>query len=701
MFSSSSNRGEKVSPLKLAVAQYGILCMMLALVAGLWRLQVLNVENYRVLAEQNRIRKEPILAPRGKLFDRENRIVVDDYPSVSCFLVREQSKSIEADLPLIAKGLDLDLDQLRATLHRYRSQPGYQPIPVKQDVTADEQAFIAAHHNELPELETIDEERRLYPRDGFAAHLIGYVGEVSEDDLNNPRFAAYEPGDVVGKAGVEETYDALLRGQDGSREVIVDSHGREVGYFGIEHATPGQDLKLTIDNDLQRAAELALGSRNGAIVAMDPRNGEILALVSRPSFDPNDFAIKIDRTAWNKLITDPDHPLLNKAIQAQLAPGSTFKIVMSVAGLQEGIAQNLHVVCNGGWGPYGYFHHCDEHHGAVDIFNAIPYSCDTYFYMLGDKLGIDRIVKYATAFGYGQKTGIDLPGEQAGLMPSPDWLIKNFHHRWYPDETLDVSIGQGAVEATPMQLARIIGGIASGGHMVRPHVVFPDQLPADFRKALGDSFPGTGDAYVPIDPQNWTIITDGMAAVTEPAYFHTAGSAHLEGIDIAGKTGTAQQMSHAALEKTNKGRSTYPNVWFVGLVPRRNPELVVAVLWQNGDKSFYPARLGAQVIAAYVDKRRRLAGNLPPEKASTTTPAKPVEVGAVWTAPGNPESNGGAATKVDSGHFFIDGHGAMVANAASAKAAPRTVSGAAPTAPAGGKSAQIASASPGQRKESQ
>ena len=668
---SSSNRGEKISPLKLAVVQYGILCMMLALVAGLWRLQVLDVSNYRILAEQNRIRKEPILAPRGKLFDRENRIVVDDYPSVSCFLVREQSKKIEADLPLIAKGLDLDLDQLRATLHRYRSQPGYQPIPIKADVTADEQAFIAAHRNELPELETIDEERRLYPRDGFAAHLIGYVGEVSEDDLNNPRFAAYEPGDVVGKAGVEETYDALLRGQDGSREVIVDSHGREVGYFGIEHATPGQDLRLTIDNDLQRAAELALGNRNGAIVAMDPRNGEILALVSRPSFDPNDFAIKIDRSAWNKLVTDPDHPLMNKAIQAQLAPGSTFKIVMSVAGLQEGIAQNMHIVCNGGWGPYGYFHHCDEHHGAVDIYNAIPYSCDTFFYMLGDKLGIDRIVKYATAFGYGQKTGIDLPGEQAGLMPSPDWLIKNFHHRWYPDETLDVSIGQGAVEATPIQLARIIGGIASGGHMVRPHVVFPDQLPADFRKALYDSFPGSGDTYVPIDPQNWTIITDGMAAVTEPAYFHTAGSAHLEGIDIAGKTGTAQQMSHEALEKTGKGKSTYPNVWFVGVVPRRNPELVVCVLWQQGEFSYYPARLGAQVIAAYVNKKRRQAGNLPPEKASTTAPAKPVEVGAVWTVPNaNPGTQNGVTTKMTGGHFYVDGHGVVAANSAGAKPPP-------------------------------
>ena len=292
MVSITNNRGEKLSTLKLTVVQYGILLVMLALAAQLWRLQVLGAENFRILAEQNRIRKVPILAPRGKLFDRESRLLVDNYPSVSCFLVREQNRNVDADLPLIARGLNLDLDQLRATLRHYRAAPGYQPIPIKQDITADEQAFIEAHRNELPELETIDEERRLYPRDGFAAHLIGYVGEVSEDDLNNPRFAYYEPGDVVGKAGVEETYDQLLRGQDGSREVIVDSHGREVGYLGIQHAMPGQDLKLTIDNDLQKAAELALGNRNGAIVAMDPRNGEILAMVSRPSFDPNAFAVK-------------------------------------------------------------------------------------------------------------------------------------------------------------------------------------------------------------------------------------------------------------------------------------------------------------------------------------------------------------------------------------------------------------------------
>src|SRR3984885_199363 len=217
------------------------------------------------LPEQNRIRKVPVLAARGKLLDREGRLIVDNYPSVSCFLVREQNRNIDADLPLIAKGLNLDLEQLQATLHRFRMAPGYQPIPIKQDISPDEQAFIEAHRNELPELETIDEERRLYPRDGFAAHLIGYVGEVSEEDLNNPKYAYYEPGDVVGKAGVEETYDELLRGKDGSREVIVDSHGREVGYLGVEHAIPGQDLKLTIDIDLQRTAEVALGDANGAV----------------------------------------------------------------------------------------------------------------------------------------------------------------------------------------------------------------------------------------------------------------------------------------------------------------------------------------------------------------------------------------------------------------------------------------------------
>ncbi len=646
MFSSNgSNRGEKLPTFKLTVVQYGILLMMLALVCGLWRLQVLGSANYRQLAEQNRIRQVPILAPRGKLFDRYGRLLVDNYPSVSCFIVREQHHDVNADLPLIAEGLHLDLNQLRSTINHYRGLPGYQPIPIKQDITPDEQAFIAAHRNELPELETIDEERRLYPRNGFAAHLIGYVGEVSEDDLNSPRYAADEPGDVVGKAGVEETYDALLRGQDGSRDVIVDSHGREVGFFGIQHAIPGQDLKLTIDNDIQRAAELALGDREGAVVVMDPRNGDILAMVSHPSYDPNDFSVKIDRAEWNKLLTDPEHPLMNKAIQAQLAPGSTFKILMSVAGLQEGIAQNLHVVCNGGADFYGHFYHCDRHHGPVDIHNAIPYSCDTFFYTLADKLGIDRIDKYAKEFGFGEKTGIDLPDEEPGLMPSAEWKLRTFHEKWFAGETISVGIGQGAIEATPIQLARIISGIASDGHLVRPHVVSPDELPPDYRKAILDSFPGSGDAYIPIDPQTWMTITDGMAQVTQPGEFHTASSAHLDGIDFAGKTGTAETISDAALSHMAKTKSTIPNVWFVGITPRRNPELVVAVLWQHGEFSYYSARIAMRVVAAYVDKQRRLANNLPPAANQA-----PMEVGALWAVPGD----NGAPDTIHGGHFFVD-----------------------------------------------
>src|SRR6201993_5623303 len=301
------------------MTQYIVALVMLVLGAGLWRLQVLGASNYRVLAEQNRIRKVPVLAPRGRIFDREGRIIVDNYPSVSCFLLREGQNHLEQDLPLIASGLHMTVEQIQATIRHYQSAPKYQPIPLKQDITPDEDAFIAAHRDDLPELETLDEQRRLYPSDGFAAHLIGYVGEVSEQMLaNDERYALYSPGDVVGRSGVEATYDALLRGRDGSRDVIVNSHGKELGRLGQENAIPGKDLKLTIDLDIQMAAEKAMEGKNGALVAMDPHTGEILAMVSRPSFDPNQFSVRLTRAYWNQVITDPNHPLLNKTIQAQL-----------------------------------------------------------------------------------------------------------------------------------------------------------------------------------------------------------------------------------------------------------------------------------------------------------------------------------------------------------------------------------------------
>ena len=651
------SRDEKLPALKLTLVQYGILIMMLVLIGGLWRLQVLGGDNWRVLAEQNRIRKVPVLAARGKLFDRDGRLIVDNYPSVSCFLVREQNRNIDSDLPLIAKGLNLDLDNLRATLHRYRAAPGYQPIPIKQDISPDEQAFIEAHRNELPELETIDEERRLYPRDGFAAHLIGYVGELSEDDLNKPKYAYYEPGDVVGKAGVEETYDELLRGTDGSMDVVVDSHGREVGRRGIQLATPGQDLKLTIDNDIQKAAELALGDANGAVVAMDPRNGEILALVSHPSYDPNAFAVRIGRSDWNKLITDPNHPLMNKAIQDQLAPGSTFKIVMSMAGLQEGVAQDLRVNCQGGGTFYGGFHKCDKHHGVLSIQQAIPLSCDTFFYELAAKLGIDTIAKYATSVGIGSKTGIDLPNEMAGTMPSTQWVMKNYHRRWYPGEVISVGIGQGAVTATPLQLLRALSGIASDGHLVRPHVVNPTQLPANLRSAVLDTYSGSGDKAVDLNSDTWMTVTEGMAAATTTG---TAAIAHLAGIDFAGKTGTAQVVGGG--DTHNIGGARTPNAWFVGMVPRRNPEMAVVVLQEHGDWGKGSALIADQVVTAYVNKKRKQDGNLLLQ--ADKKPA-PVEMGAVWSTPvpGNksskraPDSQQAGMTQVtdmQGGHFLID-----------------------------------------------
>ena len=269
----SVDRKEKLSATKLHVTQYVVALVLVVLGCWLWRLQILGADNYRVLAEQNRIRKVPVMAPRGRIFDRYGRIIVDNYPSVSCYLLREQQKNLETDLPLIAAGLHMPVEEIRATLRHFQYAPKFQPIPLKQDITPDEQAFIAAHRDELPELETLEEQRRLYPKDGFAAHLIGYVGEVSENDLNQERFAAYEPGDVVGKSGVEETYDSILRGTDGSRDVVVNSHGKEVGQMGQELAIPGQDLRLTIDLDVQMAAEEALEGKNGAIMCHGPAYG--------------------------------------------------------------------------------------------------------------------------------------------------------------------------------------------------------------------------------------------------------------------------------------------------------------------------------------------------------------------------------------------------------------------------------------------
>ncbi|MFZ3265771.1 MAG: penicillin-binding protein 2 [Terriglobales bacterium] len=639
-------REEKVSALRLTAVQYIVLFIFLLLAYGLWRLQVMQSDKYSQLAEQNRVRNVPILAPRGKILDREGRIIVDNYPSFSALLLRDSSRDLYADADAIAKGLHLNAEEVRQRIRHFSSMPHYQPIFLKEDITPDELAFIEAHKNELPELDTIMAHRRLYPRNGFMAHLIGYVGEVTEDMLNQPQFELYNPGDVVGVSGVEKQYNGALMGKNGSRRAIVDSRGREVGRLDETPAEPGKQLKLTVDLDLQIAAEEALNGRNGAIVAMDPRTGEILAMVSRPTFDPNDFAVKISRDEWNKLVTDEDHPLLNKAIQAQLAPGSTFKIIMATAGLQEGIAQTMHVVCNGGANFYGRYFKCwvvAEHrtHGVVDISKAIYQSCDVFFYTLAEKLGIERIAKYATALGLGQKTGIDLPQEASGVMPSEEWKIRNFKQKWYAGETISVGIGQGAVATTPMQLARAIGAIASGGLLVRPHVINPSDLPPNVVPA--SSAPDA--THVPLDPQNWEIITDAMSNVVAP--IGTAPSAHLQGIDFAGKTGSAQTISNALKAKLGAaGKKNFKdNGWFVGVEPRRNPEIVVCALLEEGEHGYLAARTAAQVIKAYVEKERRQ-----PTKVAGAGKRK-VEIGGVWSEPGADDS---ARDRLQAGRFVLN-----------------------------------------------
>jgi penicillin-binding protein 2 len=620
-------RDDKIPSIKLSAVQYVILLIIGILVVRLWHLQVRGSERYENLAEQNRIRKVPILAPRGKIYDREGRILVDNYPSVSALLIREQlPKDSSADLARIATGLHITVDEIHERMWRMGTTQNT-PFLLKDDITPDEQAFIEAHRDELPELETIVVQRRLYPKNGFMAHLIGYVGEVSEEDLNSAQFELYQPGAVVGKSGVEQFYNDILIGKDGSRRALVNSHGKEVGRLSTDPAVAGHPLKLTIDLDIQMAAEEALEGYNGAIVAMDPHTGEILAMVSRPTFDPNLFSVRISNKDWGTLVNDPEKPLMNKAIQAQLAPGSVFKIIMSVAGAQEGIAQSMKVHCAGSAVFYGHRFGCwvPSGHGEVDFPKAIYQSCDVFFYTLAEKLGIDRIAKYAHEFGIGEKTGIDLPQEASGVMPSEEWKARVFKQKWFAGETISVGIGQGAITTNPVQLARAIGAVTSDGRLVRPHVALPDELPSQYVEVANRD---REVRKVDLSSQAWLTITDAMAHVVDVG--GSAPSAHLPGIDFAGKTGSAQIVSLAKRKALGEKTSQFKqNGWFVGVTPRRNPDIVVAILFQGGEHGRLAARLVAPVIKAFVDKQRRVRHDN--NYAAVDKEGHPIELSGIWS----------------------------------------------------------------------
>ena len=591
----------KSGGVQIAVFQYATALLFLWLLTGFWQLQVQSPEIYEARAERNSVKSLPLLAPRGKILDRDGRVLVDNDPSFKVLLSRA---SMKADhLSAIAEGLNIPLDLLEGRLRRLRTSnaPEYQAVILKENLSPSEVAFAESHQIEFPELEILHSQRRLYPSEGVAAHVVGYVGEISDAELDQLEFIHYEPGAEIGKAGIERQYNDALTGTDGSRLVRVDSRGREQEVIGIVEAKPGRNVRLTLDLDLQVVGELAMRGRRGAIAALDPRNGEILALVSSPSFDPNKFIGGISGEDWRDLLNNLDKPLVHRAIQAQWAPGSTFKPIVAWAGLDSGVVDERYgVICHGGGSFFGRYFRCNraQGHGAVALHGALVQSCNMYFHNVGNKLGIDEIARYARMAGLGSATGVDLPHEQEGIVPSAKWKLKHYREKWYAGETVSVSIGQGALTVTPLQLASAIGGLAIGGEWHTPHLVDYDAL-----RSLRPEFDPPAPRVSALKIDDLRAIRQGMFGVVNEG--GTGGRARLGEVDICGKTGTSQIASTAvALE--SRDERLKPNAWFVGFAPCEAPEIVVAALYENGEHGHFAAPIARDVLKAYFDKKARL-----------------------------------------------------------------------------------------------
>ena len=580
---------------RLAIASYIIVGMIGVLLIGFWKLQVIDADKYSTMAERNRVRYIPVIAPRGRMLDRDGRVLVDNRPSFSVLLLRDDLAQVEKHLAGISDGLGIPVEDLRDQINSSRNLPKFQPIVIKPDASQADIAFIESHRSDIPVLEMISVSRRRYLPSGFLAHAAGYVGEVSEQQIEASN-GKFRPGDFVGKTGLERQYNDLLQGTDGMRRVVVNSVGQEKERLATQEAISGKQILLTIDYDLQQVAEQSLGPRPGAAVALDPRTGEVLAMVSHPALDPNDFAVRISADDWKSLNDDPEHPLLNRAIQAQLAPGSVFKIVTATAMLEDhNPPLSFTTFCPGYATFYGRQFKCwvygKSSHGVVGLHKAILESCDIFFYNVGMRLGIDRLSYYGTKLGLGRKTGIDLPEELPGLMPSEEWVQRVFHRKWYAGETISVSTGQGAVITTPLQLAHTIGGIAMGGVFKQPHL-------------LKDA-PDVGEERFPLSESTVEKITDAMYGVVNEG--GTGAGLKLAGIELSGKSGTAQVIGYKTREKFGKQKRFEDNAWFVGYAPRRNPEIVVCVLVQESGKHGGEAAgpVVKEVIKAYYDKKNK------------------------------------------------------------------------------------------------
>lgn len=566
------------------------------LLLAFWEIQVTNNEQYRQLAEQNQIKILPIPAARGDILDRHGRALAGSRITMSAVIDGESADP--ENLGRIAARLELDLDLLAERLLDVPAYSRSRHFVLKEDLSVAEIAFLQSHRSEFQEIDLVEDTSRQYPESRVAVHTMGYVAEVSKSELNLREFLLNGFGDEIGKSGIERQYNRWLSGNDGSRRFLVNSLGRQLETLSSVDAIPGRNLRLTIDLDVQAVSELGLEGRKGAVVALDPRNGEILAMASSPVYDPNKFVTGFTSGEWSVLNSDPTNPMLNRSIQGTWAMGSVFKPIVGLAGLEAGLAgSDFKVHCPGGLQFGGRYFRCHKRggHGTVSLRAAIAQSCDVYFYQLGHRLGIDRLAAYARIAGLGDKTNVDLPDEVPGLVPTERWKVRQMLQPWNPAETIMVAIGQGAMSVTPLQAAHAIGGLAVGGVWHRPHLVSRSQLAA---VTPGSDMPPP--RISPVAREHMEALREAMWSVVNDD--GTGGQARLKAVEVCGKTGTSQRVSNATRLKANR-EDFEDDAWFVGFAPCRSPEVVVAVLLENGKHSYYAAAVARDVIQVWMLNR--------------------------------------------------------------------------------------------------
>jgi penicillin-binding protein 2 len=587
--------------IRLTVLQYVITVIFSLLAVSFWVLQVVQHAKYEELAENNHQRTLALRAPRGLVFDRDGRVLVENRHSYSISIVREHTKDLDRTIRLLAAVLGIEEPRVREIVERHRREPSYRPITIVQDASLAQVAAVTARRLdfELPDVIVEQVPTRRYP-ETLAAHLFGYVGEVNDTQVAEND--ALKSGDIVGQSGIEKVYNAFLMGEDGARRVVVNSVGREIRTLEEDPPTEGKRLQLTIDYDVQKAIEDGFNAAgfNGAAVVLDPHNGDVLGFTSRPAYDPNAFASGIDRGTWNALTTDEDRPLNNRAIQGRYSPGSTFKMAVALAGLEEGIiTPDFRAHCAGHANFYGRDFKCwkKEGHGSIDLRHAIEQSCDVYFYTVANMVGVDRINKWATALGLGVKSGIDLPNEVQGLVPSTEWKQERFHEKWYAGETISVGIGQGAVAVTPVSMAVYMATLANGGTRVTPHLLKAVDEDGGWKRVP----PPQPQSTVAIDSAKLQAIRDGLWMVVNGG--GTGGKARIAGHDVAGKTGTAQVISNTGRAATRSEKDLRDNGWFVFFAPRDKPEIAGVVFLEHGLHGPNAAAVAHHILDTFFAKK--------------------------------------------------------------------------------------------------